>query len=149
MTVKQTILLLKTIGNLKAKEAIPFLKTYIKSSHTHYVRSTAVWKLMGMASNYPEEVRSVCVPVFYNKSEEQDLRIAGLLAWLSSGPSYAQLHVIYSTFQMSAIFATKFNYHFQLIAKQLLVEDNRQVVNMAYTTIKWLSESEHPCHKPL
>ncbi|CAG2163742.1 unnamed protein product, partial [Oppiella nova] len=111
----------------KAKEAIPFLKTYIKSSHTHYVRSTAVWKLMGMASNYPEEVRSVCVPVFYNKSEEQDLRIAGLLAWLSSGPSYAQLH---------------------LIAKQLLVEDNRQVVNMAYTTIKWLSESEHPCHKP-
>ncbi|CAG2110598.1 unnamed protein product [Medioppia subpectinata] len=127
ITTKDTILLLKTIGNLKPKEAIPFLKAYIRSSHTHYIRSTAIWKLMGMASNYPEEVRSVCVPVFYNRSEEQDLRIAGLLGWLSSGPSFAQLH---------------------LIAKQLLIEDNRQIVNMAYTSIKWLSESEHPCHKP-
>lgn len=93
VSMRETILLLKTAGNLRAKEVIPFVKTYIKSSHQHYIRATAVWKLVGMARSYPEEVRSVCAPLFYNQTEEQDIRIAGLLAWLYSGPSLAQLHV--------------------------------------------------------
>ena len=91
--IRDTILLLKTAGNLRAKEVIPFIKTYIKSGHNHYIRATAVWKLVGMARSYPEEIRSICAPLFYNQTEEQDIRIAGLLAWLYSGPSLAQLHV--------------------------------------------------------
>jgi hypothetical protein len=38
---------------------------------------------------------------------------------------------------------------FQLIAKQMFVETNKQIVSMAYTSIKQLSESDYPCFKPL
>jgi len=94
LSIKQTILLIKTAGNLRAKEAIPFLKQIIQSSQIHYIRATAAWNLLGIAKYHPEEVRSIAAPLFFNKSEEQDLRIAGMISWFHSGPNLPQLQVI-------------------------------------------------------
>ncbi len=94
LSIKETILLIKTAGNFRAKEAISYLKDLIYSSQVHYIRSTAAWNLIGIAKVYPEEVRAVAAPLFFNKSEEQDIRIAGLSAWFHSGPNFAQLQVI-------------------------------------------------------
>lgn len=129
LSLKDTILNIKSAGNFRVKEIIPYLKRFIYGSQIHYVRSTAAWNLIAVARDFPEEVREVVAPIFFNQLEEQDLRIASLLSWLYSGPPKTQLI---------------------LIGKHLLKEEtNRQIVNYAYSTLEQFSKLKFPCFRRL
>ena len=119
-------LLIKTAGNFKAKESIDYLKKIIDENQHHHLRATAAWNLIPVARYSTQPIAPVVSKYFFNKNEENDVRIASFVAWFWGSISYPDL---------------------QMIAKHLMTENNRQIVNFVYTTIKNVADSKLPCQR--
>lgn len=124
------VLLVRTAAIFGVRAVVPFLNKVLNCPKaTHYLRAQATYALNRAAAASPREVQSVVVPLFLNKAEEQDVRIAAFAVW-------------FRTAQHVPTGLT----HLKIIGKELLTETNRHVVTFAYSTLSNYADSLVPCN---
>lgn len=126
MSVGDKMFNIKMAGELGVKPTIDYLLEVIKRREEHpSLRAAAMWNLHKVARIYPNQIKRLVVPFYYDQTELTELRIAALYNWHYAGISLHEM---------------------ETLAKQLANEPNRQLVQYVYTMIKSLSELQPlPC----
>lgn len=116
----------KMAGELGVKSSIDYLTDVAKNLDEHpSLRSAAIWNLIKAARIYPNQVKRLVVPYFYDQNELLELRIAAFQNWFATGLSLHEM---------------------ETLAQELMREPSRQLVIYVHSMIKSLAESTQiPC----
>jgi hypothetical protein len=76
---------IKALGNAGLPQSLETLKSAINDKRLQNEgRAVAVYALRSISRRVPDEVQSITLDIFYNKREEQEVRIAAFLTFMSS-----------------------------------------------------------------
>lgn len=124
------IMYLKTARNFGLRETIEYVKPYISREHHQplYFRISALWALSRVIQNHPDEVLELIVPLYFDTSEDYQIRIVSFILITKAKAPF---------------------YHLETIANSLYHEPSDQVKSFVYSTFYSLANSTHPCHREL
>lgn len=123
MSIGDKMFNIKMAGELGVKPSIDFLIDVVRRRDEHpSLRAAAMWSLNKVSKIYPNQVKRLVVPFFYDHLELTELRIASLYNWLYAGMSLHEM---------------------ETMAKQLMNEPSRQLALYVYSMFKSMSEL-HP-----
>lgn len=126
MSVGEKMFNIKMAGELGVKPSIDFLMDIVRRHDEHpSLRAAAMWNLNKVSRIYPNQIKRLVVPFYYDHSEPTELRIAALYNWVFAGMSLHEM---------------------ETMAKQLMLEPSRQLALYVYSMIKSMSEIDSfPC----
>lgn len=127
---EEQMLYLQGLSNIELGQVLDFLTSVIKdtSSSNKHIRFLAVWATMHTVHTNPNKVYEVYWPVFCNKSESLELRVAAFTLLIMSKPSQSRFFSLY--------------WHMQ-------AEPSEQLYNFYYTTLHSLAYTNYPCYRHL
>ncbi|KAG1684715.1 SET domain-containing protein 4 [Nymphon striatum] len=126
--VENQTLYLWSLTFLQDPRIVSLVKPIIQGSTNHSLHSRvqAIWSLYSLVSSNPEQVMEVSIPTVFNTTEDHELRIAAFTVTMAAKPPLYKL--------------------FSLV-KLLETNQDENVNNYIYTTLRYLSNSTLPCHK--
>lgn len=146
-TFHQKVTLIETLAHMGTQESLQLLAHYVNDKASfeelpgytvendddlheerNFVRQVTIYALAHVSRNYPKEVMALLLPVYHNKQEPYEVRIAAYTVILTCNPSRQVL---------------------EQIASELHTETNRQVVSFVASSLKAASKSTMPSNKEL
>ncbi|XP_062587564.1 vitellogenin-2-like isoform X2 [Saccostrea cucullata] len=119
------ILSFKTAGNSGMQEMIPSIRTYIEDkSQPQLLRAQAIYSLRKLTSQHPQDIQSILLPRYFDRTEKEEVRISSYIVLASTSPSRQLL---------------------EMIAHSLHRETNPHVGTFVYTHLEQMSNSTYPC----
>lgn len=117
---------IKMAGELGVKPSVDFLMDVVANKDEHpSLRSAAMWNLNKAAQLYPNLIKRLVVPYYYDRSELLELRIAAFYNWLGAGLSLHEM---------------------ETMAKQLQSEPSRQLVIYVHSLMQSMASLDSfPC----
>ncbi|KAK9511580.1 hypothetical protein O3M35_000210 [Rhynocoris fuscipes] len=124
------MLYLQGLSNIELGQVLDFLTSVIKDKSTSnkHIRFLAVWATLHTVHINPDKVYEVYWPIFSNKSESLELRVAAFTLLIMSKPTQSRFFSLY--------------WH-------MLSEKSEQLYNFYYTTIQSLARTNYPCYLAL
>ncbi|CAH1401941.1 unnamed protein product [Nezara viridula] len=121
------MLYLQGLSNIHLGQVLDFLEPLISGQvpANKHIRFLAVWATLHTVYFNPNKVYEVYWPLFTNKSESLELRVASLTLLIMSKPSISRFFSIYLHMQ---------------------AEPSEQLYNFYYTTIQSLARTNYPCY---
>nr|ANB82451.1 vitellogenin [Saccostrea glomerata]ANB82452.1 vitellogenin [Saccostrea glomerata] len=119
------ILSFKTAGNSGLREMIPSIRTYIEDkSQPQLLRAQAIYSLRKLTSQHPQDIQSILLPRYFDRTEKEEVRISSYIVLASTSPSRQLL---------------------EMVAHSLHRETNPHVGTFVYTHLEQMSNSTYPC----
>lgn len=125
------LLNIKLAGEIAIRPTIDLLADVVRRRDEHpSIRAASMWNLNKVARVYPNLVKKIAVPYYYDAKENLELRIAAFYSWLSAGLSLPEL---------------------ETLATRLVDEPNRQLVLYISSFLQSASEGvkQLPCNSQL
>ncbi|XP_053207128.1 vitellogenin-5-like [Panonychus citri] len=114
-------------GAIKNTECIQYVNGS-SASDCIFLRSSIIYSLHHMVPVSPKLLRSIVLPVFQNKYESYELRLAAFTVFMAAGPKPHELHAV---------------------AEVTRDETNRQVISMVRSVLEETANLTQACHLPL
>jgi HEAT repeat protein len=125
--VEDAVLALKTIGNMGIPKAVLKLEQLIQQKEKKtMIRIEAILALRQLRETLPQKVTEILMPVFMNKQEANEVRVAAVYQLLQTLPARPVL---------------------DQLARSLFSERSRQVSAFVYTYMNTLANSTNPCEE--
>lgn len=127
---EDAMIYLQGLSNMELNQVLNFLTPVIvgQTKMSKHIRFLAVWATMHTVYTNPVKIYEVYWPLFINKTESLEVRIASLSLLIMSKPSTARFFSIYLHMQE---------------------EPSEQLYNFYYTTIHSMSKTNYPCYRSL
>ncbi|XP_061168026.1 vitellogenin-1-like [Saccostrea echinata] len=123
--IDDKILSFKTAGNSGLREMIPSIRTYIEDkSQPQLLRAQAIYSLRKLTSQHPQDIQSILLPRYFDRTEKEEVRISSYIVLTSTSPSRQLL---------------------EMVAHSLHRETNPHVGTFVYTHLEQMSNSTYPC----
>lgn len=126
LSVGDKMFQIKLAGELGVKPSVEFLNEIINNRDEHpSLRAAAMWNLQKASRIYPNLIKRLAVPRYYDANELLEVRIAAFYNWFFSGLTLHEM---------------------ETLAKQLQSEPSRQLVVYIHSMVKSLAElNSFPC----
>lgn len=126
-TIGDKMLTIKVAGEIGVKASLEFLNGYAKQRNEHpTLRAASLWNMFKISHLYPDQVKKISSPLFFDRNELLEVRIAAFYNLWFAG---IELHEL------------------EHITKEMQTEPNRQLVTYMYSLITSSAKSEVPCYK--